>query len=138
MELGVLNIKALKNRRRQLRKDSTEAECLLWKELRNNQIGQRFVRQFSVSGYVVDFYCPKDRLGIELEGGIHKRKSNKQYDTFREQYLKEYGVRLVKIPNEDVIGDIHEVIRRIREKMTCRTHPCLPAGRLNQREGEND
>ncbi|OGD05523.1 hypothetical protein A2379_01015 [Candidatus Amesbacteria bacterium RIFOXYB1_FULL_47_13] len=75
MKLGVLNVKDLKNRRRQLRKDATETEILLWKELRNNQIGHRFVRQYSVSGYVIDFYCPKYRLGVELEGGIHRKST---------------------------------------------------------------
>jgi len=117
MELGVLNIKALKNRRRQLRKDTTEAERLLWKVLRNNQIGHRFIRQFSVSGYVIDFYCPKNRLGIELEGGIRLTKSNQEYDLYREKYLKAYGVRLMKIPNEDVVRDTNGVIRKIKDRL---------------------
>ncbi len=128
MEYGVLNIKVLKDRRRQLRRDSTKAENILWKELRKNQIGHRIVRQFSIAGYVIDFYCPKFRLGIELEGGIHQRKFNKIYDKYREEYLKSFGVKLIKISNEKVVKNVKEVIDRIKCELT-------PSPSLNQREG---
>jgi len=61
------------NRRRKLRGDSTESENILWSALRNNKLGVKFRRQYSVEGYVVDFYGPEKRLAIEIEGSIHDK-----------------------------------------------------------------
>lgn len=101
----------LKPRRRLLRHDSTPAEKLLWTELRNKKLGHRFIRQYSVDGYVLDFYCPKAKLGIEVEGGIHER--TKTYDTYRERYLREFNIKILKFKNEKVVSNIGEVLKLI-------------------------
>ena len=65
----------MKLRRKSLRNDSTDSEKILWEILRRNGLGVKFRRQYSVENYVVDFYCPKLRLAIELEGKIHLRQT---------------------------------------------------------------
>jgi very-short-patch-repair endonuclease len=118
MELGHLNIKPLKDRRRLLRKDETESESILWGYLRNRKLGFRFVRQFSVDNYVLDFYCPQKKLGIEIEGGIHQRRENRVYDKYRESYLGAFGVKVIKFKNKEVVTQIDEVLKVIRFELT--------------------
>jgi len=101
----------LKPRRRLLRHDSTETEITLWSQLRNRKLGHKFIRQFSIDGYVLDFYCPKAKLGIEVEGKIHEKK--KTYDTYRERYLREFNIRILKFKNEEVQVNISKVLKLI-------------------------
>jgi very-short-patch-repair endonuclease len=103
----------MKYRRRQLRKSQTEAENILWQEIRNKNLGFRFVRQFSVRGYVMDFYCPKARLAIELEGKIHKKPDVKKYDKYRTSYLEAFGIKVLRINNEEIINNLKLVSNRI-------------------------
>lgn len=105
------NLIPLKNRRRKLRADSTEAEKVLWKAIRNKKLGVRFVRQFSIDGYVMDFYCPKLRLGIELEGEIHKY--TKEYDNYRIKYLEAFSVKILRFANEDVLYSLDTTLSKI-------------------------
>ena len=66
----IYNKTGIKERRRELRKNQTDVERLLWKQIRNkNFFGLKFFRQYSVGAYIVDFYCPKLKLAIELDGG---------------------------------------------------------------------
>ena len=87
----------LKERRRELRKNMTDAERLLWERVRNNQIeGERFFRQYSVGPYIIDFYCPKLRLVIELDGGQHSEEDSKEYDEGRTRYLNGQGMEVLR------------------------------------------
>lgn len=104
---------ALKPRRRQLRRKSTEAEIVLWKVVRNRKLGYKFIRQYSIDGYVIDFYCAELKLGIELEGGIHQMQSTKVYDAYHERYIKEFGVKLLKFSNEEIIYELQKSIKAI-------------------------
>jgi imidazole glycerol-phosphate synthase subunit HisF len=108
----------LKNRRRDLRKKSTDTEKILWEQLRNSKLGVKFRRQYSVTGYVIDFYCPEKRLGIELEGGVHKRKNQIIYDKYREEYIKAFGIKLIKFRNEEVEKDINKIFADIKNHLT--------------------
>ncbi|MBI4745618.1 MAG: DUF559 domain-containing protein [Deltaproteobacteria bacterium] len=70
-----------KERRRELRRNQTEAEKLLWARLRNKQIhGIKFFRQFSIGAYVLDFYSSTIKLAVELDGGQHAGKDAQEYD----------------------------------------------------------
>jgi very-short-patch-repair endonuclease len=111
---GFFNAKSLKNRRQDLRKKPTPAEKILWEELRNRKLGCKFYRQYSISGYVLDFYCPEKRLGIELEGKIHKKSEVKIADKYRFRYLEAFGTKIVRIPNETVLKKIEEVMEEIK------------------------
>lgn len=103
----------MKPRRQNLRARSTLAEKILWSRLSNNKLGYKFFRQYSVEGYVLDFYCPEKRLGIELEGKIHSRPQVKTYDEYRKKYLEAYDIKLLVIKNEEVLENIHNSLAKI-------------------------
>lgn len=107
------NIIPLKNRRRKLRQDSTLAETILWNEIRNKKLGARFIRQYSVAGYVIDFYCPRQKIGIELEGGIHNKRDVKIYDDYRKRYIQQFGIKLLFFTNDEITNDLNNVLKSI-------------------------
>jgi len=119
----VYNVAGLRERRRDLRKRSTEAEMLLWMELRESQLGFRFKRQYSVSGYVLDFYCPRCKLGIEIDGGVHKGKEAMGHDLHRTEYLRSFGIRVIRFWNRELVNNLDDVIEIIRRNLTPRPSP---------------
>lgn len=113
----IINITPLKPRRQQLRKNSTPAEKLLWERLRKKQLGYWFKRQVSISGYVVDFYCPQKKLVIELDGEIHKTISQQKYDNFRTRYLKQFNITEIRFWNHEVETKLDEVVSKIHSTL---------------------
>lgn len=104
----------LKDRRRSLRKRSTQAEQKLWFYLRNKKLkNTKFYRQFSIGLYILDFYCPKNRLGIEIDGEYHNEPEQKLYDQTRTQFLNENGISILRFSNTEVLQDIDTVLRKI-------------------------
>lgn len=109
----------LKERRCGLRKNQTEAEKNLWRHLRNKQFhGIKFYRQYSIGGYILDFFSPKLRLAIELDGGQHAEEENKVYDEVRSNFLKAHDIEVVRFWNNEVLQNIEGVLFRIAEKVT--------------------
>ena len=104
---------------RQLRKSQTNAEQKLWSILRSRQLsGVKFRRQFPVGSYILDFYCPEYRFGIEADGGSHYEDESKDKDHARTLELAKYGIEIVRFSNTDVLGNIDgicEVVKRIIE-----------------------
>ncbi|MBI2008585.1 endonuclease domain-containing protein [Candidatus Amesbacteria bacterium] len=100
------------SRRKQLRNRATEAEKLLWVRLRKSQLGVKFIRQFSIENYVVDFYCPSLKLAIELDGQSHINKQ--EYDKYRTKLLKAYGVKEIRFWNHQIINSIENVLDEIK------------------------
>jgi very-short-patch-repair endonuclease len=89
---------------RRLRKAMTRAEVALWKRLRGRGLeGLRFRRQHPMGPYVVDFYCPAARLAVELDGEVHQNERAVARDAERDSWLREQGVRVVRIPNQVVL-----------------------------------
>ena len=110
----VHNRRALKERRRQLRNQSTPAEAVLWRYLRGCQLeGRKFRRQHSVGPYVVDFYCPEERLAVELDGAVHDDPARRAYDALRQDYLHGQGIRVVRFENRRVFDDPNAVLRGV-------------------------
>jgi len=97
-----------------LRNRATDAEKILWSCLKNDTIGFKFIRQYSVEGYVVDFYCPEKKLAIELDGDIHNRIEQRKYDNYRTRLLNAYGIRLIRFWNWEVKNNLTKVIREIK------------------------
>ena len=127
----IYNKTGIKERRRELRKNQTDVERLLWKQIRNkNFFGLKFFRQYSVGAYIVDFYCPKLKLAIELDGGQHAEEGNKEYDKIRTDYLKSMGIKVMRFWNNDVIHNIEGVLEEIKKNQP------LPVSPLNTRGGE--
>jgi very-short-patch-repair endonuclease len=82
------NRKELRENRKRLRNSLTPAEAKLWSFLKNSQCERKFRRQHSVGPYVLDFYCPAERLCIELDGAAHFTDGGHEYDEARTKYLK--------------------------------------------------
>jgi len=81
---------------KELRKKETEAEKILWKFLRNRQVkSKKFRRQHAVDKYILDFYCHECSLAIEVDGGIHFKKMNRQYDEARTYTLNGIGIKVI-------------------------------------------
>nr|WP_319510424.1 endonuclease domain-containing protein [uncultured Draconibacterium sp.] len=110
-------------RARKLRKGMTKEEKLLWQQLRNRKfLGLKFLRQHPIIYdrvnyqplyFIPDFYCAEKKLVIELDGKIHDFQKQKDQD--REGILKDMGLTILRIRNEDVNSDIVEVLHRIKE-----------------------
>lgn len=98
---------------RYLRKTQTQAEKILWQELRNNKTGIKFRRQYPVGNYVLDFYAPKIGLGIELDGSIHKE--NKEYDKERTKYLNFQDIKVIRFWNYEIKNNLENVLKKIKD-----------------------
>ena len=101
---------------RHLRKELTDAEALLWQELRNRKLGGwKFRRQHPISHYVADFYCCEKRLIVEVDGSVHDEKEQKRYDEARTKDLKRMGIEVLRFTNSEVEKKMGDVLRRIKE-----------------------
>jgi very-short-patch-repair endonuclease len=101
-----------------LRKNSTPAEKLLWKMIRNRDVmGFKFRRQHPLLYFVADFYCHEALLVIELDGDIHELQDVQQYDKQREEKIKELGITVLRFKNEEVFAEPEMVIKKIEEHL---------------------
>ena len=110
--------KNLKQYSRQLRGNMTDAERHLWAKIRVKQLkGYQFYRQKPIGDYIVDFYCPRAKLVIEIDGSHHLVGETIEYDRIRDDYLCSLGLRVLRFTNNDVLGNIEGVIERIKDKI---------------------
>ena len=100
-------------RAKELRREMTPAEKILWEELRANKLGVHFRRQQVIQGFIVDFYCHKAGLVIEVDGDIHDLQ--KEEDERREKVLSALGLRVVRFGNDEVVKDLSAVVGKIME-----------------------
>ena len=101
--MKILNRKELKYYRKKLRNRSTSAEATLWTLIKNRRInGKKFRRQYSIGNYIVDFYCPEERLIIELDGDSHGDYYKIELDSDRDNELKEMGYKILRFENRFV------------------------------------
>ncbi len=104
----------LKERSRKLRESMTDAERLLWSKLRMRQIHDLiFYRQKPIGEYIADFYCPKAKLVIEVDGGQHFSKEHVEYDRLRDAYMAGVGLKVLRFKNVEVLGNIEGVLESI-------------------------
>ena len=100
---------------RDLRKNMTPAEKILWNELRRKSIGGiKFRRQHPINRFIVDFFCYEAMLVIEVDGGIHLNLDQKERDEMRTFILNEFGIKVIRFTNEEIIENIESVLERIR------------------------
>ena len=93
----------LQTLRQKLRHQTTPAEKLLWRSLKNSGVGTKFRRQHRVGPYVLDFYCPEHKLAIEIQGGIHDDVPRSEYDAERLAYLESQGIRVLLFENRELL-----------------------------------
>jgi very-short-patch-repair endonuclease len=116
-----LDFKVIRKYGRELRTNLTGSEKLLWKHLRNRQLsGYKFLRQHPIvykadykglNYFIADFYCDEIKMAIELDGPIHQYTG--EYDQFRDFKMKEKGIQVLRLNNEDLIN-IEEALQKIR------------------------
>ncbi len=111
--------KTLKKYSRKLRKNSTEAEIFLWSKLRMNQLsGLRFYRQRIIGNYIVDSYCPRGKLVIEVDSG-----KMLESDAKRDEYFAGQGLKVLRFNDYDVMTNIEGVVEMIIEHFGSATNP---------------
>ena len=109
------NVPELKPRRRELRTSLTPAEALLWRHLQRSKLqGRKFRRQHSVGPYILDFYCPSERLAVELDGAAHDHEVAERRDILRTTFLAASGVRVIRFENGDVVRNPEGVLASIK------------------------
>ena len=110
------NHKYLKEIRKKLRNNATSAEAFLWKYLSKSKLqGRKFRRQQSIENFVVDFYCPFEKLIIELDGEYHNRPEAMEKDLKRDKRLEKLGFTVLRFENKLVFDDLDGVLKTISE-----------------------
>lgn len=111
---NIHNRKYLEERRKELRKNLTPSEATLWKSLQRKQLyGRKFRRQHSIENFIVDFYCPSEKLIIELDGAYHLNFAQQNYDTERTKRLEALGFKVIRFENKLVFENLPWVLEEI-------------------------
>ena len=112
--IRVNNLPQLKRYRTRLRKNLTPAEATLWGYLKGSKLeGRKFRRQHSVGNYILDFYCPGERLAVELDGEVHFNENAMEYDYERKLFLESFGIKVIRFENRLVFEETEYVLNRI-------------------------
>ena len=91
-----------------------KSEKMLGFRLRANKVGYKFRRQYAIENYIVDFYCPKLKLAIEIDGKTHDLPDLIKYDKQRQEYLESLGIQVKRFYSEDIFEDLDYVVERIK------------------------
>src|SRR5690554_1615384 len=110
------NAKKLVANARENRKNPTEAEDLLWQEIRNQKLGAKFRRQHYIDNFIVDFVCLDKGLIIEVDGEYHE--TQKEYDENRTYELERFGFRVIRFTNDEVLNNTKEVLSKIQKELS--------------------
>ena len=114
----IFNRKNVREKRKILRNNMTEAEKILWDQLRKRKFcGLKFRRQYSVGPYIVDFYSADKKLAIEVDGEHHKNADCVSYDEQRNKFLESIGINILRFSNDIVYDDLDKVLLTIRERI---------------------
>ncbi len=116
-----------------LRKNMTEAEKIVWDQLSNNKLEVRIRRQHPLGNYIADFYCHKLKLVIEIDGGIHLSKENKDSDMNRDIMMTEYGIKILRFTNHQVLQNVEKVVEEVKmtiQELKREATPKSPEGGL--------
>ena len=115
------NLSALKPRRKELRAALTPAEVRLWVALKGRQLdGRKFRRQHSMGAYILDFYCPQEKLAIELDGAAHDSAAAQIRDERRDAFLAGLGIRVLRYENRNVMENLDGVLADIRARFAAK------------------
>jgi len=98
---------------RNLRKEQTPEEAIVWNTLRNRGfMNLKFRRQHDIEGFIVDFYCHEINLAVEIDGKIYERQ--KDYDLLRQSLIEEKGISFVRVTNDEVNSDVNILLEIIK------------------------
>jgi very-short-patch-repair endonuclease len=108
----------IRQRARELRHEQTPAERRLWQILRGRSLGgYKFRRQHPIDSYIIDFYCPKAKLCIEVDGDQHSLPPAEESDSARTEYLESLGCRVMRFSNVQVMNALEDVVRAIIKEL---------------------
>ena len=117
MPTTLYNLSYLKETRKYLRENMTEAELVLWSVLRGKKLsGRKFRRQHSIGHYIADFYCSSEKLIIELDGQHHFTKEGLEKDKERDEHLALMNKKVLRFENKEVLHNLTEVLNRIKKE----------------------
>jgi len=103
------------SRAKHLRENMTDTEIKLWEELKNKKLlGHKFRRQHPISNYIVDFYCHKLKLVIEVDGGYHNNLEQLELDKARTEILEFQDLKIIRFSNEEIFKNLSGVINEIK------------------------
>lgn len=103
----------IKHLAREMRKEPTASENILWQELRKHKLNKlKFRRQHSINKFIVDFYCREKKLIIEIDGEIHDYQ--KEDDLIRQEFLEKLGYKVLRFKNKEIINDLDNVLQKIK------------------------
>ena len=105
---------------RELRQPQTPAEATLWRHLRNKNLEYKFRRQHPIESFIIDFYCAKAKLLIEIDGETHFQKAQIEYDQARTEHLERLGYKVIRFTNDDIRYNLNIVISKIIEEVKTR------------------
>ncbi len=92
----------------------TKSEIILWSKLKGKQLnGLKFRRQYGINNFVVDFYCPEQKLAIEIDGNVHCYEPRIAYDRQRQKEIEALGIKVLRYTNNDVTKNLEGVLNDI-------------------------
>ena len=112
---------------RRLRREMTEAEVKIWSHLRGNNLGVKIRRQVPHGKYILDFFCARAKLGIELDGSQHYTEEGLLKDAERDSYLRAQDIEVLHITNGDALTNTDGVVELIYETIRKRLHSKTPS-----------
>ena len=99
---------------KKLRKKQTSTEIIMWNELRNRKLlNYKFRRQYSIEGYIVDFYCTELKLTVEIDGPIHENQIEE--DIYRQKVIEKRGVKFIRFTNQEVENSLQDVLKNLKD-----------------------
>ncbi len=107
----------LKDWARENRKHPTQAETILWEQLRGKNVKTKFYRQYIIADYIVDFVSLETNLIIEVDGAFHSEYEQQHNDESRTERLESFGFKLIRFTNDEVIYQTDKVIERIKKEL---------------------
>ncbi len=114
---SIINMPTQKENARYLRKNMTSQERKVWDVIRNRQFyGYRFLRQYVIGVYIVDFICREKKLIIEIDGGQHNEPKNLEYDKQRSLYLESKGYRIIRFWNNEIDNNLTGVYQQLQKE----------------------
>ena len=112
-EYGLLKAYARENR-----KNQTEAESILWSQIKSKSLGVTFLRQYIIGDFITDFACLEPKLVIEVDGGYHSEPRQTEDDAIRQEWLEKHGFKVIRFTNEEVECDIENTVIKIKDALS--------------------
>ncbi len=113
-------------KRKILRSNMPQAEVILWSKLKGKGLGHKFRRQYSIGKFVVDFYCPKLKLAIEVDGDSHYAGGAETRDRERQKIIESYDFTFLRFTNREIYENMEGVLSKIMQYIEKLTSPVFP------------